>query len=196
MPAHPGETLPLGTPVRTIPRHDPVLDEILTEVKAIRDSQMDILALVRGESAPPAETGEVEEDVFRVAPVRSRRRKSVLLIDDDLTARQAAVAAMEQAEVPVRATGDGNGGIAAIASEKPDVIVIDLALGGSVSAKDVINMIKATMDWVDIPIVLYTGVAVDGQKEARQVHGADELVPKGAGPDALVSKVIALFRKG
>jgi hypothetical protein len=57
-------------------------------------------------------------------------------------------------------------------------------------------MIKATMEWVDIPIVLWTREAVPNQKEARQVHGADEVVPKSGGAAALVARVITLFRRG
>jgi DNA-binding response OmpR family regulator len=65
------------------------------------------------------------------------------------------------------------------------------------AGKDVVNMIKATMEWVDIPIVLYTRIPVENQKEARITHGADELVAKGAGsPETLVARVIALFRRG
>ena len=35
------------------------------------------------------------------------------------------------------------------------------------AGKDVVNMIKATMEWVDIPIVLYTRAAIANQKDAR-----------------------------
>ena len=97
----------------------------------------------------------------------------------------------------MRAVADGNAGLEAIAAEKPDVIVLELDLAGRMAGKDVVNMIKATMEWVDIPIVLYTRVIVENQKEARITHGADELVPKGAGAaEALVARVIALFRRG
>ena len=57
---------------------------------------------------------------------------------------------------PRRAVADGQRRLAAIAEEKPDVIALELAPGGSMGGKDVINMIKATMEWVDIPIILYT----------------------------------------
>jgi DNA-binding response OmpR family regulator len=69
-------------------------------------------------------------------------------------------------------------------------------MGGAMGGKDVINMIKATMEWVDIPILLYTRMPIENQKEARQIHGADEYVLKTAGPDALVARVITVFRKG
>src|SRR5262249_53594696 len=128
--------------------------------------------------------------------VRSPKRKSVLLIDDDEKTRKAAHDAFERAQVPVRLASDGNAGLASIAMEKPDVIILELGLGGSMAGKDVINMIKATMEWVDIPIVLYTRQPVASQKEARTIHGADEYVLKEAGPDTLVGRVISLFRRG
>ncbi|HSB60901.1 MAG TPA: response regulator, partial [Vicinamibacteria bacterium] len=131
-----------------------------------------------------------------LAPARTRRRKSVLLIDDDPATREAAVAELEQAQVPARAVADGNAGIQAIAAEKPDVIALELDVGGNLAAKDVINMIKATMEWVDIPIILYTRLPLESQKEARTVHGADDLVLKRSGPAALVSRVITAFRSG
>jgi DNA-binding response OmpR family regulator len=143
--------------------------------------------------------GMVDDEPMPVVPppvVRARRKKTVLLIDDDAATRSAAVAAFDKAEVPNRTASDGNSGLAAIAAEKPDVIVMELDLAGSMGGKDIVNMIKATMEWVDVPIILYTRVPVENQKEARQIHGADELVLKSAGPDALVARVITVFRKG
>ena len=129
--------------------------------------------------------------------MRSRRRKTALVIDDEEPTRKAAVAALEQAEVPVRAVADGNSGLEAMAAERPDVVVLELGLGGRMAGKDVVNMIKATMEWVDIPIVLYTRVPVENQKEARITHGADEVVPKGERRRrGAVARVIALFRRG
>ena len=78
---------------------------------------------------------------------------------------------------------------------KPDIIVLELALEGEMAAKDVINLIKATMEWVDIPLILWTRETVTNQREARQIHGADELVEKSAGAAALVARVITVFRR-
>jgi DNA-binding response OmpR family regulator len=57
-------------------------------------------------------------------------------------------------------------------------------------------MIKATMEWVDIPIILWTRETIETQKEARRDHGADEVVQKPSGPAALVTRVITVFRSG
>jgi len=177
------------------------LEQVLAELQAIREAQAEVLALLR---ARPGRAGGVSDGAAALDPtflagaqprVRTRKRKTVLLIDDDPATRQAALAEMEQAQVPARVAADGAAGIQAIAAEKPDVIALELGMGGNMAGKDVINMIKATMEWVDIPILLYTRLPVESQKEARSLHGADDLVLKRSGPAALVSRVIATFRR-
>jgi CheY-like chemotaxis protein len=221
-----GQTLPPGTPLKRIPRpgeetarsgkgvkkpptatatadskgavESGPLERLLEEIQAVRETQQEILSLLRrgAGAAAGADSFEGEfRDPASLAPVRSRMQKSVLLIDDDPATRDAAVKEFEGADVPVRAVADGAAGIQAIAEDKPDVIAIELALRGNMSANDVINQIKATMEWVDIPILLYTRAPVESQKEARQIHGADDLVLKRSGPAALVSRIITIFRR-
>jgi CheY-like chemotaxis protein len=223
---HPSATLPPGTPLKKIPRpgldtarsagrsqpaaapaeewpSPATLDAVLAELQALRRAQDEILELLR--SRPGGEPGpfgarpsapEQDHDATVPPPFRTRRRKTVLLIDDDPLTREAAVAELEKAEVPVRAVADGQKGLEAIAEDKPDVIALELDLTGALAGKDVINMIKATMEWVDIPILLYTRLPVESQKEARTAHGADDLLPKASGPAALVTRVITQFRRG
>jgi CheY-like chemotaxis protein len=187
------------------------MEAVLEEIRALRRTQDEILTLLRAQPARPAHVPD-HDDPFGgfegnldtptsvpavTAPLRSRRRKTVLLVDDDVATRLSAVAAFEKAEVPVRAVGDGNAALSALAEEKCDVLVLELGMGGAMGGKDVVNMIKATMEWVDVPIVLYTRVPVQSQKEARQVHGADEVVLKApGGEEALVARVIQIFRRG
>jgi CheY-like chemotaxis protein len=180
------------------------LDLVLHEVRALRETQERILRAIvdlrrATAGASSAGAGEGEEadlpDEPAVSPIRDGRRKTVMLIDDDPATRGAAVAELQRAEVPVRAFDDGNAALSAIAEEKPDVIALELGVGGAMGGKDLVNMIKATMEWVDIPIVLWTREAVTTQKEARQIHGADEVVPKSGGPAALLACVINVFRR-
>ena len=166
----------------------------MREVRALRHGQERVLALLESRGGSPGTTDE-DEQAPALAPIRAGSRKSVVLIDDDPATREAALAELKRADVPVRAFTDGNSAISGIAEQKPDVIVLELGLDGQMAGKDVINMIKATMEWVDIPIVLWTRMGVANQKEARLVHGADEIVPKAAGPGALVGRIINIFRR-
>jgi CheY-like chemotaxis protein len=184
-----------------------LLEVLLGEVRAVRATQDLILEALEGlrraapapEGVPLAAAAFAEPETARAAgpglsPIRARRRKTVVLVDDDPQTRQAAVAELQHAEVPVRAFDDGNAALSAIAEEKPDVVVLELGTGGEMGGRDLVNFIKATMEWVDIPIILWTREPMS-QKEARQVHGADEVVPKSGGAAALLARVINVFRR-
>jgi CheY-like chemotaxis protein/DNA-directed RNA polymerase subunit RPC12/RpoP len=149
--------------------------------------------------APSEPRPELDESPLEAAPpplprVR-HRRKTVLIVDDDTETLRGAVAAMESAQIPLRTVADGSSALAAIAAQKPDVLVLELGLGEPMPGRDFVNHVKATMEWIDIPIVLHTRVAVQSQNEARTLHGADEVVLKGPGsPAALLNRVIYLFQ--
>jgi len=176
------------------------LAQLVREVRALRAGQEQILALLSrgvGTAPPPVafESFDAADAADALSPIRASRRKSVLLVDDDPVSRGAAVAELQQADVPVRAFDNGSAALSGIAEEKPDLIVLELALGGEMGGKDLINVIKATMEWVDVPVVLWTREPISNQKEARQIHGADEIVPKSAGAGALLARVITIFRR-
>jgi CheY-like chemotaxis protein len=173
------------------------MEQLLKEMRLVRAAQDEILDLLRdgggGRATPGPPTETRTSSVLQ--PVRSRRRKTVLLVDDDPETCAAARTELEAADVPVRVATQGNDALKLIAEDKPDVIALELALEGDMAGKDMINLVKATMEWVDIPIILWTSEPVTTQKEARLVHGADEVVQKSSGPAALVTRVITVFRK-
>ena len=189
------------------------LEMLLAELKAVQETQRQILEALRGTGRRPVEVsadsaaltsalrsgedglGETPAEGTTLSPIRAAPRKSCILVDDNPQTRQAAVDELQKADIPVRAFGEGSKALAAIAHDKPDVIILELAVGGDMSGKDLVNMIKATMEWVDIPVVLWTRENVSNQREARQIHGADEVVAKSAGAAALVARVITLFRR-
>ena len=180
------------------------LEMLLREIQAVRETQQAILAALAGLAGRSAEpfatpaTGIPVADMSAspsLSQIRAQQRKTAVLLDDDARTREAATAELEKADIPVRAFDDGNKALSAVAKEKPDVIVLELAVSGELAGKDFVNMIKATMEWVDIPVVLWTRENVSNQREARQIHGADEVVTKSQGAAALVARVITLFRR-
>jgi len=178
------------------------LEMLLREIQAVRETQQTILDAIAGRSAAPSfatPAAGIPVAGMSASPslsqIRAQQRKTAVLVDDDARTREAATAELEKADIPVRAFADGNKALSAVAQEKPDVIVLELAVSGELAGKDLVNMIKATMEWVDIPVVLWTRENVSNQREARQVHGADEVVAKSQGAAALVARVITLFRR-
>ena len=192
-------------------------DGLRAEVAALRHGQEQILEALRDLLAvhrpPPAEpVSSAAPDATPDPPiatseprssspapeVRARRRqKTVLVVDDDEESCREVLAALKAAQVPARCVSDGSAALAAIAADKPDVLVLDLALSGRTVGRDVINMVKATMEWVDICIVLYTRIGIEDQADVRTIHGADEFVAKGPGSaDVLAAQVVEIFQRG
>jgi CheY-like chemotaxis protein len=185
---------------RGIARNATSLEALMAEVQALRHSQEEMLALLRAGSFPAGERPgfDVAHELGLpvTAAVRARQRKSVLIIDDDPETRLQTEAALESAEIPFRSVPDGRAALAAIADDKPDVIVMEIDIEGAMAGKDVIDLIKATMQWVDVPIVLYTRAPITSQREARTVHGADDFVSKQDGPEPMLARVVTQFRRG
>jgi CheY-like chemotaxis protein len=178
------------------------LDLLLHEVRALREAQNLILEQLEDLRRAPAaleapsvgdRAGFGDEGGSALSPIRARRPKAVVLVDDDPLTREAAVAELQQADVPVRAFGDGNAALSAIAKEKPDVIV--LGLGGERGGRDLVNTIQARMEGVDIPIVLWTREDVSSREEIRPTRGADDVVQKSRGAAALLARIITVFRR-
>jgi len=182
------------------PREVVSLEALMAEVKALRHSQEEMLALLRAGSFPAGERPGFDvalELGLPVTPtVRARQRKSVLVVDDDPETRLQTEAALDRAEIPFRSVADGRAALAAIADDKPDVIVMELDIAGAMAGKDVIDLVKATMQWVDVPIILYTRAPITSQREARTVHGADDFVSKQDGAEPMLARVVMQFRRG
>jgi hypothetical protein len=49
------------------------------------------------------------------------------------------------------------------------------------------------MEWIDIPIVLFTNQPIANLAEARALHGGDEFVPKAAGATVLATTVLSVM---
>ena len=186
----------------TAPTSQSSLEELMF---ALYQTQKQMLALLQErlgpvramEDGPQSDTVTGDDDfaAFPPATTRASKRKSVLLIDDDDASRAAAVAALEKAEVLVQIAVSGQAAMELLTEETPDVIALEGEMSGEISGRDIVDRVRSVMEWVNIPILLYTQARLESQKEAHTVYGADGYILKGPkGPDALVSQVIALFR--
>jgi CheY-like chemotaxis protein len=158
-------------------------EALMVEIQAIRKTQLEILALLQGGAA-------AQSAATPAGPA------GVLVVDDDAAARAEIMSALADDGVAAREAPDGSEALAAIATQKPLVIVLEPDIGGAMPGRDVLSMVKATMEWLDIPVILYTRATIGSEEEARTDYGADHLVHKGAGSSvALVALVHELLEK-
>ena len=192
------------------------LDALRTEVEALRRGQEQILQALTEvlwvlrprateESPSPASDGSADPPIATsesrsssvVPQVRARRRqKTVLVVDDDAESCAQVLAALTSSQVPGRSASDGKAALAAIAAEKPDILVLEVDLSGAVPGRDLINIVKATMEWVDMSIVLHTRIQIEDHADVRTLYSADEFVAKAPeSAKAVAAQVVRIFQR-
>jgi DNA-binding NarL/FixJ family response regulator len=115
----------------------------------------------------------------------------VAVVDDHPIVRDGIVASLEDADglVVVASVADAASGLAAVAREQPDVVVLDLELPDR-NGVELIADLKARAPRVRV--VVFTAYAGEERVAAAVSAGADSYVLKGASGDELIATVRAV----
>ncbi len=119
---------------------------------------------------------------------------SILVVDDepDISALVAYHLAREGYRVRTVATGAE--ALSAIATDLPDLMVLDLMLPG-VAGLEVLREVRATAAWADLPVILLTARREEADRVEGFRVGADDYVSKPFSPQELVLRVQAVLRR-
>jgi CheY-like chemotaxis protein len=110
-----------------------------------------------------------------VAPVAQRGR--VLVVDDHALNRELARAILEGQGYSVCVAEDGVDGVEAARREKPDLVLMDLAMP-RLDGFAAMRQLKADPTTARIPIVALTALAMKGDEQRARDAGADAYVTK------------------
>lgn len=120
---------------------------------------------------------------------------TVLLIDDGKDIRRMLREALTGAGYTVLEADDGQTGLKMAASEKPDIIVLDLVLPG-LSGWDVMRKMRADAATADIPILAISAEShesMDG--DDAYILGCSSFLKKPIKLGALISEVGMLLQR-
>jgi two-component system, OmpR family, KDP operon response regulator KdpE len=115
----------------------------------------------------------------------------VLVVDDEpsiLTALRINLAARN---FEVSTASDGASGIAVMAREHPDVMILDLGLPDMEGTE----VIRGVRGWAATPIIVLSVWGHERQKVAALDAGADDYVTKPFGMDELLARMRAAIRR-
>ena len=112
------------------------------------------------------------------------RGDTVLIIEDNATARDALQSFLKQRGFRTEAASSGEEGLRLARELRPLAIMLDLVIPG-MDGWSVLTALKADPELADRPVVLVTGMA-DEQSEAFR-RGASEFVMKPVDPDHLAA---------
>jgi CheY-like chemotaxis protein len=169
-----------------------ILEAVQKDLASLKQSHQDLAAVVArlgapkptpAAPAPPAPVGRP-----RTAP---SSRRPVLIVEDDAALAEETRKACEDlgfAPVVVNAVRPA---LDAMGRDRPTLLILEPLLAGELSGKDLVNYVKSTMEWIEIPILVHTRAPIANHEQARTEYGADDYVIKTPGSVGLLAKKIS-----
>jgi two-component system, OmpR family, KDP operon response regulator KdpE len=115
----------------------------------------------------------------------------VLVVDDEPSILRALRINLTAREYEVSTASDGASGLAAVARDRPDVIILDLGLPDM----DGTEVIHGVRGWTAIPIIVLSVWGEEEKKVAALDAGADDYVTKPFGMNELLARLRAAVRR-
>ncbi len=115
----------------------------------------------------------------------------VLVIDDEAAILHALRINLTARKFEVCTAADGASGLAAMARDRPDVLILDLGLPDM----DGTEVIRGVRGWTSTPIIVLSAWGQESQKVAALDAGADDYVTKPFGMNELLARLRAAVRR-
>jgi two-component system KDP operon response regulator KdpE len=115
----------------------------------------------------------------------------VLVVDDEPSILRALRINLSARNYQVSTASDGASGLAAMARDRPDVMILDLGLPDM----DGTEVIRGVRGWATTPIIVLSVWGHESQKVAALDAGADDYVTKPFGMDELLARLRAAVRR-
>jgi DNA-binding response OmpR family regulator len=120
-------------------------------------------------------------------------RGSILVVDDERTIADLVARYLARAGYATRVAHDGAGALAAVTTQRPDLIVLDIMLP-QIDGLEVMRRVREE-DGDGTAIILLTARGEEDDRIAGLRLGADDYIVKPFSPGELVARVDAVLRR-
>ena len=114
--------------------------------------------------------------------------KRILVVEDQEDDRQIIRDLLAGTEYEITEAEDGEHALAAVAKERPDLILLEIQLP-TMDGYTATRTIKADPAMRSIPIIAVTSYALSGEDKRARAAGCDDYVPKPFSPRQLLAKI-------
>jgi len=114
--------------------------------------------------------------------------KRILVMEDEKDNRQIIRDMLAGIDCEITEADDTEQALAAIAKERPDLILMDIQLP-IMDGYTATRRIKADAALRSIPIIAVTSYALSGEEKKARAAGCDDYVPKPFSPRQLLAKI-------
>jgi CheY-like chemotaxis protein len=101
----------------------------------------------------------------------------ILVVEDDRFLRKAAAVMLRRAGFTVTTADDGEEALRAVAAETPDLVLLDMIMP-RMQGFEVLRTLKSREETSGIPVIVFTNLSQDGDREQAFGAGADEYLVK------------------
>ncbi len=129
----------------------------------------------------------------RMTSPTGHSRGSILVVDDEPTIAEVLARYLERAGYEPRVAGDGMQAIEMVATQRPDLVVLDIMLPG-LDGLEVMRRIRES-DPDRVAVILLTAKGEESDRVIGLRLGADDYVVKPFSPAELVARVDAVLRR-
>ena len=122
------------------------------------------------------------------------KKKRVLLVDDEAGIRKIIRLFVERDGLEVFEAPSVPEARKSIEANRPDLIVLDVLLGGQ-TGFELCEWIKKESDYSDIIVILFTALGQEHDREESRRVGADYYFVKPQNPKSISSKIVELLKE-
>jgi DNA-binding response OmpR family regulator len=125
----------------------------------------------------------------------------VLIVDDDKDISKALKAVLKSEGYTVSCAGGSEEGMKMLASQKPDIIILDVMMSTSSEGFEMARNLRKNSPYKDIPILMLTAIKQKTGFDFKPTAGDPEWLPvddfhdKPIDPELLLAKVKSLLKK-
>jgi two-component system phosphate regulon response regulator PhoB len=120
--------------------------------------------------------------------------KQILVVEDEKPIRDMISFGLRRAGFDVREAADCRAARAQLADKRPDLMLVDWMLP-DMSGLEFTRQVKRDSNLRDLPVIILTARAEEGDKVAGLEGGADDYVTKPFSPRELTARINAVLRR-
>ncbi len=168
-----------------------ILQSIQKDMATLKSSHQQLAAVVAKLEAPKTTPATSTQPATGRPTTPPSAMRPLLIVDDDAAGAEETRKACEKLGFAPMVVDNVRAALDAMGRERPSLLILEPMLSGELSGKDLVNYVKSTMEWIEIPILMHTRATIANHEQARTDYGADDYVIKAQGSVDLLAKKIA-----
>jgi DNA-binding response OmpR family regulator len=124
--------------------------------------------------------------------ISMKSKPSILLVDDETAITDNLAPFLGRSGFAVAVAANGEQALEKVASEKPDLLVLDVLMP-RLDGREVLRQLRQAGNWT--PIILLTQVGEASERAMALEEGADDYLNKPFDPHELVARIRAVLRR-